>query len=87
MYSFKVLTKYVKNKNKILFKNLIFYGHYGEEFKFKKVLEYLNSKTSKIIQIVTPNNVSELGIIERGIRTLQETLAISIDYIKNNKTV
>ena len=57
---------------------------YGEEFKFKKVVKYINSSNATIINIGVPT-ISKLGIIERTIRTLQEKLAIYIDDIYNRK--
>ena len=62
--------------------NILFQSDYGEEFKFKKVVNFIQSLNSKIIQIGSPN-ISKLGIVERAIRTLQEKMAFYLDDIYN----
>ena len=59
-------------------------GDYGEEFKFKQVVNYIESLNYKIIQIGSPA-ISKLGTIERSIRTIQEKIAFYLDDIYNRK--
>lgn len=89
LQGFKTVIKYIKEKKeKNLFsslnENMRFFADFGEEFKFKKVVNYIESLNSKIIQIGSPK-ISKLGIIERAIRTIQEKLAFYLDDIHNKK--
>ena len=87
-YIFDTLHKIMKKKAENLFSSInsdiTFLSDYGEEFKFKKVIKYIESLNAKIIQIGVPK-ISKLGIIERLIRTLQQKLSIYIEDIYNRK--
>ena len=78
----EIRTKQNENILTYLNTNMLFLTDYGEEFKFSKVVRYLESNNSKIVQIGTPA-YSKLGIIERAIRTMQEKMAFFIDDITN----
>ena len=84
---FKTIMKEIRTKQNehiltYLNTNMLFLTDYGEEFKFSKVVRYLESNNCKIVQIGTPA-YSKLGIIERAIRTMQEKMAFFIDDITN----
>ena len=78
----EIRTKQKENIFTYLNHNLLFLTDYGEEFKFAKVVSYIESNNSKIVQIGSPG-YSKLGIIERSIRTMQEKLAFFIEDITN----
>ena len=78
----EIRTKQNENILTYLNTNMLFLTDYGEEFKFSKVVRYLESNNCKIVQIGTPA-YSKLGIIERAIRTMQEKMAFFIDDITN----
>ena len=64
--------------------NLTFYGDFGEEFMFKDVKKYCETKNAKIINIGIAT-VTKLGTVERLIRTLQEMLSVTINDITIKK--
>ena len=89
LQAFKTIIKYIKEKKEqnmfsSLDDSMTFLADYGEEFKFKQVVNYIESLNYKIIQIGSPK-ISKLGIIERSIRTIQEKLAFYLDDIYNRK--
>ena len=71
----EIRTKQNENILTYLNQNMLFLTDYGEEFKFSKVVRYIESNNSKIVQIGSPA-YSKLGIIERAIRTMQEKFNI-----------
>ena len=80
----KIKNKKAENVFSSINSHITLLSDYGEEFKFKKVVKYINSSNATIINIGVPT-ISKLGIIERTIRTLQEKLAIYIEDIYNRK--
>ena len=64
--------------------NIKILSDFGEEFKFKKVVNYITSNNAQINQIGRPS-LSKLGIVERAIRTLQSKLAFYIEDLTNIK--